>query len=661
MLIICAPAIHAQSDETIEISPLTNHVHNRFYIIERLTKTVHALYNLHNSCKLCLPKNSISFLQKTTQFENQLIKKCIRDMIKTQSLQPLFSCWQTIITYKYVDDQTLSLEFSHLVYQLITQLIANTKAPYAQSLTDLVTRDLESPTASTHQVSFRFYLLKRLTKSHAILNAHREHAIQSFPKHMLFMHPRTAQCYEKIMKLKSIEPVMELFDEVQQYRFIDDTVFMQEFLQLLFITHVCMFIQENPDREFGHSFEHITTLSITELLEAIDIEIHKYNHKSHSIPVMLEENFDFSPNHFAHYVYRRFYFIARLERIMNLFKEINQSPTLSFDHSTLFDFDANFSFKHTRIQESIRTMEHEHNLKPLFSVWDDFIAYKSIEDQLFVEEFTKEIFVISRNMLICSGICVQPSLDLRSAIGLPAQQLLDVIDMYTEQFLEHTPNHNTPHLETVITPLRMPDLQQTVHIDDVILRFYHVQRLGIIFWLLNEIQAKGIQLKLNYSNTSDGVLIDNEYRFTHEHIVSSIKIMEQTNSIEPLMGLMQGIQRYKYIDDEIFTREYLMLTLLTLRHLKLSHKPLMRTDAKIDDLPLEKILEALDIIAQELPGLLEKYEFTGTMSWKEWFKKYWWAPAIVLGTVGIKVYMHVYDIKITQADRAISKLSTGKL
>lgn len=118
--------------------------------------------------------------------------------------------------------------------------------------------------------------------------------------------------------------------------------------------------------------------------------------------------------------------------------------------------------------------------------------------------------------------------------------------------------------------------------------------------------------------------------------------MEQTNSIEPLMGLMQGVQRYKYIDDERFRREYLTLLLVTLQHLEL-RTPEIRVSPNAssfpDDIPLERILDALDLIAQELPALLEKYEFNSEYTWKEWFKKYWWAPAIITGTITFKILM----------------------
>jgi len=659
-LIFTSQSWTKNTQETIEISELTDQVHARFYFIERLTKTMQSLYRLHTDCKLEIPTEVIANLKKLKPFENSLVQKYCNDVITTKSLQPLFVCWEQIITYKHIEDPLLSIEFSQLVHTLIHKLVVHSKSPEIVPLKELP-QEAEGPLISTHHVSFRFYLLKRLTHIPELCNVHQNEILRSLPMDLVFIHPRAIECYAHMQKSLSIKPVEKLFEEVQQYRFIDDTLLIHEFLQLIFITLATIKQEHHNAPKLPHSFEHVTSFSLTELLEAIDIEINEIKHisesKAKSVPLFIEEIFDFSPNCFANYVYRRYYFIHRLERIMGLFQEINRSmqlnspsdsfhppacPQSCFDPKTLFDFQNSFPFKHSKIKESIHNMEHAHNLKPLFSVWDEFITYKSIEDQLFVEEFTKEIFVISRNVLICTGICSRNLPSLRSTIGLAADQLLDVIDMYVEQFLENKPEYNSANLETTLNPIRMPDLHQSVHIDDVVLRYYHIQRLGVVFWLLNQIRAKAIPIQFSYTTTPEGVLIDSKHLFKHEYLVSCIKVMEQTNSIEPLMGLMQGVQRYKYIDEERFRREFLTLLLVTFQHLELRNPGIrltQKTSSFSDDIPLERILDALDLIAQELPALLEKYEFHSPYTWQEWLRKYWWAPAIIAGTITFKVMM----------------------
>lgn len=665
----CACILHlliaqswAQNSEApLEISELTNQVQTRYYFIKRLDKTIKALYHVHMACEQCIPQELIAHLKTINSFENQMVQTCLKNITVHKSLRPIFACWQAIITYKHISDSTLCLEFSQLLHTLVHKLVAHTKTKtdHIKQLRQL-NFEIENPLASTHQVSFRFYILKRLMHVPAFFEAHRNITVHKLPQNLVFVHPQTARCYMRMQSSYTIEPLENLFDEVQQYRFIDDSIFIQEFLQLIFIAITCIDHEIQGEHQLSHSFEHVIALSVNELLEAIDIMINKVHHleqkKERNIPFLLEENFDFNPNHFANYVHRRFYFIERLERIVTLFQEINRSMHVnsqtnqansalcktSFDPETMFDFNNSFQFNHNKIRESIRSMEHEHNFKPLFSVWNEFITYKSIEDQLFVEEFTKEIFVISRNILIACGICARDMVPLKSLMGLEANQLLDVIDTYVDQFLEQKPEYSSPHIQSTPYAMRVSDLHQSVHIDEVIMRFYHIKRLEFVFWILNMIQEKEIPINLSYTTTPEGLFLDSKYHFKHEHIVSCIRVMEQTNSIEPLKGLMLGVQRYKYINDERFKREYLFLLLITLQHLELrrsiSRIPLDEMSSA-EEIPLEKILDALDLIVEELPLLLEKYEFNTTQNVKEWVKHHWWAPAIILGTIGIKLYL----------------------
>src|SRR5690606_2731541 len=58
---------------------------------------------------------------------------------------------------------------------------------------------------------------------------------------------------------------------------------------------------------------------------------------------------------------------------------------------------------------------------------------------------------------------------------------------------------------------------------------------------------------------------------------------------------------------------------------------------KIDRLPLSEILHTIDMLTDELPASLEKYEFNSTMSWKIWLKKYWWIPPVITFWFGLKI------------------------
>ncbi len=196
-LIFISQSWSQNTQEIIEISELTDQVNARFYFIERLTKTIQSIYRLHTVCKLEIPKEIIASLKKLKPFENPLVQKYFNDVITTKSLQPLFVCWQQIITYKHIDDPLLSTEFSQLIHTLIHKLVLHTKSPEILHLKQLP-QDVEGPLISTHHVSFRFYLLKRLTHVPKQFNVHHNEILQNLPMDLIFIHPRTAECYENM-------------------------------------------------------------------------------------------------------------------------------------------------------------------------------------------------------------------------------------------------------------------------------------------------------------------------------------------------------------------------------------------------------------------------------------------------------------------------------
>ena len=106
-------------------------------------------------------------------------------------------------------------------------------------------------------------------------------------------------------------------------------------------------------------------------------------------------------------VYRRYYFVARLKKTINLlahmYQEVSNMQALlagrTIDIADILPDEQLYQFKHQLIRSSIKQMRQTRNLKPLFMVWDSFAAYKSLYDELFVEEFSKEIFIITRNTI----------------------------------------------------------------------------------------------------------------------------------------------------------------------------------------------------------------------------------------------------------------------
>lgn len=60
----------------------------------------------------------------------------------------------------------------------------------------------------------------------------------------------------------------------------------------------------------------------------------------------------------------------------------------------------------------------------------------------------------------------------------------------------------------------------------------------------------------------------------------------------------------------------------------------------IDQLPISEILNTIDMLVNELPAFLEKYEFNSAMTWKIWLKRYWWIPPVVIVWFGLKILLN---------------------
>ncbi|MFT6765491.1 MAG: hypothetical protein ACJAZS_000369 [Alteromonas naphthalenivorans] len=70
---------------------------------------------------------------------------------------------------------------------------------------------------------------------------------------------------------------------------------------------------------------------------------------------------------------------------------------------------------------------------------------------------------------------------------------------------------------------------------------------------------------------------------------------------------------------------------------------------------LEEILNALDLIVEELPVFLEQYELASNLSWKEWKKKYWLLAPIGAGVLTLKFYFRFNAIFYNHQNSTLPK------
>jgi hypothetical protein len=182
---------------------------------------------------------------------------------------------------------------------------------------------------------------------------------------------------------------------------------------------------------------------------------------------------------------------------------------------------------------------------------------------------------------------------------------------------------------------------------------YYTNHLAKSIYYLSLLDKQNYHYKpCNIIKEKNSILIDSTYFFNHK-IITCIDKMLLLNRLTPLLVLLNEIIKYEHFENKAFMHE-LFLLIFTVHKQILFHEcdesntyalktvtisTIIEISEKINQLPIAEILNAIDMLVTELPPFLEKYEFNSKISWKEWFKKYWWVPPIFSGWFGLKILL----------------------
>jgi hypothetical protein len=340
----------------------------------------------------------------------------------------------------------------------------------------------------------------------------------------------------------------------------------------------------------------------------------------------------------THLTFRRYYFISRLDRTMQLLLKIQSANRISFDCTVrAINFDMSL-FNDKRVIRSLKRIQETRSLKPLFMIWDDFIAYKSLEDDVFIEDFSKEIFIVTRTVLSSLD---ERNIDLDNIwLGqIPqeppnkTEQLLDAIDEITHALQKVVPD-NTPFFKSHhIPPL---DLKSEVSSDEIALRFYYVQRLQKAMDILSKIQKPIAYTIFNSITTSRSA-----------HIQSLLRAMQESGNNNAIHQTWNDVKEYKYIDSVVFVKEFACVIFIALRHLYTggASPELMSSESSIEKMHIEEILHAIDIITDQLSQSTQISNGYMSETFEEWIQHYWWIPPLTLGCITIRLAYYYYGPK----------------
>ncbi len=298
--------------------------------------------------------------------------------------------------------------------------------------------------------------------------------------------------------------------------------------------------------------------------------------------------------------HQRSYCILRLSKAMELIHKNNKKkycPKI-----------CNKKFSNTRVIACIKSMRDQNTIQPFFNLWNDIKRYKYLDDSTLTYDFTKMFFILQHNIV-------------SEAQSKKNGSLFDIkISLEGRSFTETTTvrNYYAHRLSEALQFLKKVNCSQ---------------------WSLFELGGEGCNCEFITDHT-----------FQNEDIKDCVKKMETKKSVLPLITLGSDFTNCKLIQDEIFLKEFVLITFLALRNIfennialskkseyKATSELILYTYHNLEKLPLEEILEAIDLLHKELPSLLEKYEFNSKMKWRQWFKKYWWTPVTIGAVMGLRI------------------------
>jgi hypothetical protein len=296
-------------------------------------------------------------------------------------------------------------------------------------------------------------------------------------------------------------------------------------------------------------------------------------------------------------------------------------------------------FHDKRIIRSLKRIEELRNLKPLFMIWDDFVAYKSLEDDVFIEDFSKEIFVVTRTVLssldehgtsVTQGMWLQ---ELTQTAPNKTEFLLDAIDEITHALQKMVP-YQPQNLTTTTKNAPPLDLKSEVSTDEIALRFYYIQRLHKAMDVLGKADTMEPYHTLKFTNNWKSV-----------RIYALLRAMQESGTSQAVFNVWDEVKEYKFIDNLKFVREFASVVFLALRHLYPGSSAsgiIGNTQANLENVDIETILHAIDIITDQLATTSNTYNAYSAESLQDWLQHYWWVPPMTIGTIILRIAYYYY-------------------
>ena len=306
-------------------------------------------------------------------------------------------------------------------------------------------------------------------------------------------------------------------------------------------------------------------------------------------------------------IHRQKYLTMRLKRSIGLLRLMPSQKT-----RTLLHMDP-AEFRHPAIMDTVTAIQKQHSLDPLFESWESLVGFQHVDDPLFAREFTELIFAIQRQLVQRSGES--------ETKGLPSMSGIDAL----------------------------LNLEGVTYTEAMATRYYYVKRIEKSTNLLKKIRCNR---QLFFEKDGDGRFVATRFHaFEHPEVQHCIEQMDHHNSLTPLIWLSDSFAKMKCLHDEQFLKEFLLLHLAAQHNIGVHSsgtKGALREEtiqeittiyrANFNKLPIEKILEGINMLGEELPPMIEQYELNNpNLTWKQVWQKHKWSMLGYAALQGVNV------------------------
>jgi hypothetical protein len=490
----------AEGEVTHASSEVTNRTLRRHHILSRITGHVDML----QKASLLNPLLPDQFYHDVSLIDlnNPLLQSTEREIERLHNLTPVFQLFYRYSNYKFIEDETIDHELLKLV-DYITNFFLEAPTTSEKTKESLLLSRFDKDEllqADDTEIIFRFYFQKRVEFAihHIVQHVDPNRSVKELFSNAVFKQAKINECIERIKASKNIKSYLELCEAIEHYYYLDNFSLQHEFLLL---TSLLIEVLQKSPNAVDFDFASLKKKSIRELLDSLNsleqksnltlvpptIDSNNLSDRSYddiALKDILALEFNSSEIEFNKRVFRRYYFIERLSFIDD-FPLIEKSPK-----------------------------ELTQKIRPLISDWKNFKRYMFLSDQLLVDDFAQELFLVT-----------------------------DVDDK--------NPDHaglSDAFFGKKELAYSLSDIEEFVGIDNVVIRFYIIKRLE------NSIKKMALFQDVTLVFAEEDLI-----GFTHPIVQDCLKQIQLSNSITPLLLLSKDLESYFYIGDEQFLREYLIL------------------------------------------------------------------------------------------------------